>query len=220
MEKKGLKFNTDTLLLILILSLYVIGFLLYPYLPEKVPSHWNIRGEVDGYTGKFNHILFMPTFTLGLFLLLKVVPKIDPRAENYKKFTGVYEGFKVVFVLFMWGIYIITLLAGLGYSLPVGKLVSIGVGVLFIFIGNYFGKIKHNYTFGIKTPWTLASEEVWNKTHRVSGPLWVIAGFLWIVSIFVSETIGFIVGMVSIFSVAIFGFVYSYIIYKKLYGQK
>ncbi|MGB9840888.1 SdpI family protein [Thermovenabulum sp.] len=220
MEKRGLKFNTDTLLLILILSLYVIGFLLYPYLPERVPSHWNIRGEVDGYTGKLSHILFMPTFTLGIYLLLMVVPRIDPKSENYKKFAGVYQGFKVVFVLFMFGLYLVTLLAGLGYSLPVGKIVRVAIGIMFIFIGNYFGKIRHNYTYGIKTPWTLASEEVWNKTHRVSGPLWVIAGFVWVLSVLMNETLAFITGMISIFSVTIFGFVYSYIIYKKLYGQK
>jgi len=220
MVKRGLAVNRDTLLIVFIISLYIIGFLLYPYLPEKVPSHWNIKGEVDGFTNKFSHVVFMPTFTLGLFLLLTIVPRIDPKSENYKKFSGVYEGFKVVFVFFMGALYIITLFAGLGYAVPVGKIVRIAIGILLVYIGNYFGKVRHNYTFGIKTPWTLASEEVWNKTHRVSGPLWVISGLIWILSVFVSETAAFIVGLVIIFTITLFGFIYSYVIYRKFYGQK
>lgn len=112
-----------------------------------------------------------PTLILGLYLLMSFAPKIDPKAENYKKFQGVFRGFRILIVLVLAGIYVATLLYALGTPLSIGKVSIFTIGLMLIFVGNYFGKVRHNYTFGIKTPWTLANEEVWNRTHRVSGPL-------------------------------------------------
>ncbi|MDD4570147.1 MAG: SdpI family protein [Tepidanaerobacteraceae bacterium] len=203
----------------LIISLYILGYLLYPYLPERVPSHWNISGQVDGYSSKTFHVLFFPSMTLALYVLMSFAPILDPRPENYKKFQGVYEGFRWVMVGFFIVLYVVTTLFALGFPLSIGKIVRFGIGVLLVFIGNYFGKIKHNYTFGIKTPWTLANEEVWNKTHRSSGPLWVAAGLIWILSIFIAEKPAFIVSMGVLIIVSFYGFIYSYILFQKLKNQ-
>ena len=116
-------------------------------------------------------------------------------------------------------LYMATTLYALGYPLSMGKIVRFAIGLLLVFIGNYFGKIRHNYTFGIKTPWTLASEEVWNKTHRISGPLWVVAGLIWMLSIFITEKLAFAIAMGSIIVVSIYGFAYSYILFQKLKNQ-
>jgi len=203
-------------LIVFILALYVIGFLLYPYLPDMIPTHWNINGEVDGYSTKTFYVLFFPSLMLGIYLLMTFAPMLDPRIDNYKKFTAVVAGFRTVMVVIFALIYLATMATVLGYPVSVSKVVRFAIGYMLIFTGNYFGKVRHNYTFGIKTPWTLANEEVWNKTHRFSGPLWVVAGFIWMLSIFLKDNLAFIIDMASLMIVSIIGMVYSYILYKKL----
>ena len=203
----------------IIVVLYIFGFFIYPYLPERVPSHWNMAGEVDGYSSRIFHILFLPTLILLLYLLMSFAPILDPRPDSYKKFQNIFEGFRWLMVGFMVLLYIVTTLFALGYPLSIGKTMRFAIGLLLAFIGNYFGKIKHNYTFGIKTPWTLANEEVWNKTHWVSGPLWVITGLIWMLSIFIAEKLSFFICMSLLIIVSLYGIVYSYILFKKLQNQ-
>ncbi|MFO7152743.1 MAG: SdpI family protein [Bacillota bacterium] len=219
-EKKRSALPVNWLLLGLIASLYIVGIAVYPRLPDMVPSHWNISGQVDGYMSKTAHIVFLPTMVLGIYLLLSIAPVIDPKPESYEKFRSVYEVFRVILVLIFSTLYIATTLYAIGVPISIGKLMMLIMGLMFVFLGNYMGKIRHNYTFGIKTPWTLANEEVWNKTHRISGPLWVAAGFVWILSLFLKEEIGFFLGMGSIFAVTIFGFVYSYLLFRRIKNQK
>lgn len=219
-EKKRSALPVNWLLLGLIASLYIVGIAVYPRLPDMVPSHWNISGQVDGYMSKTAHIVFLPTMVLGIYLLLSIAPVIDPKPESYEKFRSVYEVFRIILVLIFSTLYIATTLYALGVHISIGKLMMLIMGLMFVFLGNYMGKIRHNYTFGIKTPWTLANEEVWNKTHRISGPLWVAAGFVWILSLFLKEEIGFFLGMGSIFAVTIFGFVYSYLLFRRIKNQK
>jgi uncharacterized membrane protein len=215
-KKTKFRLPINWFIIALILSLYIFGYFLYPYLPERVPSHWNISGQVDGYNSRTFHITFFPSMILGLYVLMSFAPVIDPRSENYKKFQGVYEAFRLVMVGFLLILYVATTLFALGYPLSISKIVRFAIGVLLVFIGNYFGKIRHNYTFGIKTPWTLASEEVWNKTHRISGPLWVIAGVVWMLSIFIAEKPSFVISMGALFLVSLYGSIYSYILFQKL----
>ncbi|MFY9216947.1 MAG: SdpI family protein [Tepidanaerobacteraceae bacterium] len=203
----------------LILSLYVLGYFLYPHLPEQVPSHWNMAGEVDGYSSRTFHILFFPSLILFLYLVMSFAPVLDPRPESYRKFQGVYEGFRYLMIGFLMLLYMATTLYALGYTFSIGKIVRFAIGLLLVFTGNYFGKIRHNYTFGIKTPWTLASEEVWNKTHRMSGPLWVVVGFIWMISVLIAEKLAFAISMGSLMIVSIYGCVYSYILFQRLKNQ-
>jgi uncharacterized membrane protein len=213
-KKKFLPINW--LLIVFILALYIIGYLLYPLLPDMMPTHWNLKGEVDGYSSKTYYVLFFPSLILALYLLISFAPKFDPRPESYEKFTGVVAVFRTLMVLIFAVIYLAPMALVLGYTVSIAKLIRFSIGILLVFIGNYFGKIRHNYTFGIKTPWTLASEEVWNKTHRTSGPLWVIAGIIWIVSIAIPDKTAFIINMVVLGIATFYGFIYSYILFKKI----
>jgi len=203
----------------LIMSLYVLGYFLYPYLPERVPSHWNMAGQVDGYSSRIFHVLFFPSMILFLYIFMAIAPILDPKPESYKRFQNVYEWFRYFMVGFLVLLYVATTLFALGYPLSIGKIVRFAIGLLLIFIGNYFGKIRHNYTFGIKTPWTLANEEVWNKTHRISGPFWVVTGLIWMLSVFIDEKLAFAIGMGSLMIVTIFGCIYSYVLFQKLKNQ-
>jgi len=194
----------------------IVGYFAYPRLPERVPTHWNIAGEVDGWGSAWQGAFLFPLIILGVFLLMIILPKIDPKKRNYAQMGKAYSTIVLMLIGFLSIVYYGTLGAALGYFNGTPALVQIGVGIVFIIIGNYMGKIKHNYFLGIRTPWTLASEEVWYKTHRMAGPLWVISGLLFIGISFFSEA--FITSMILfiIIAIAFIPIVYSFIIYKRL----
>ena len=147
-----------------------------PTLPARIPMHWNIAGEIDSWGGR-GSAFFVPLLALGLNLMFAVLPKIDPRRANYVRFAGAYMVFRLVYNLFMLGMTIITLVSAYRPgNLAVGQLVSAGIGALFCVLGNYMPRFKPNYFIGIRTPWTLASEQVWYQTHRLGGVLWFWGG--------------------------------------------
>ena len=158
--------------------LLLAAVVVYPHLPERVPIHWNFQGQVDGYGSRAFGAFFAPLLCVGIYLLMLFLPLIDPKRQNYARFAGAYRLLRWGMVLFFSGLYLVTLLVSLGYLLDVGALVKAGVGMLLMLIGNFMGQFRHNYFVGIRTPWTLASEEVWDRTHRLSARLWVAAGLL------------------------------------------
>lgn len=211
----------DWLLLSTVLSTFVIGFILYPRLPDQIPLHWNIHGEVDRYGDKLQSTFLLPGVNLLLFILLFALPKIDPRKQSYLKFNNVYTIFRWIMHIFLAIIYLLTLLhaimgpEGVPTFLDISNIVPFFVSILFIIIGNYLGKIKDNFFVGIRTPWTLSSKEVWFKTHRLAGKLFVLSGILGMIGSLFNGTISFImlIGPVMISSVV--SIVYSYFAYQK-----
>ena len=146
-------------LLALCLFSFCVQLALYPSLPETVPIHWNAAGEVDGWAGK-PAVLLLGLLPFGLTVLFAALPKIDPKKESYRKHMKVYRPLSALFVLFFIGMVWLVMLSALEFKLPVGGLISAGIGLIFIFIGNYMPRIRPNYTFGIRLPWTLANETV------------------------------------------------------------
>lgn len=147
-------------------------------------------------------------------ILFWFLPKFDPKREKYQQFADVWEIFQSSFVIFMLYVYAVSLYAAMA-KIDVGGLVMLGIGLLFVLLGNYMGKIRQNYFVGIKLPWTLSNEEVWNRTHRVGGWCFVLAGILMVLGAYLKIVMGwlFVVAMVICLIVPI---VYSYIIYKKI----
>ncbi len=211
----------DWILLIFILSTFGIGFILYSQLPEQIPMHWNISGEVDRYEDKLMGILVMPGMNLVFFVLFLVLPKIDPRKENFQKFGQVYTIFRWMIHLFLAILYFLTLYHALKGPeeipsfLRISFIVPFLVSLLILLIGNYLGKIKDNYFIGIRTPWTLSSKTVWYKTHRVASKLFVLSGILGMIGSFFQGTISFILLLVPLFASVIYITIYSYIAYRK-----
>jgi uncharacterized membrane protein len=158
----------------------VFGLYFYSKLPDVIPVHWNFAGEADNFGSKTTHLIMMSLIVLGMMLLFKFLPKLDPKKAQYEKFDEVYELIQLLIVGFMSYVYLITILAGIDAKVNVSYAVMVGMGAMFIIMGNYMGKIRQNYFVGIKTPWTLDNEEVWNKTHRLGGWCFVIAGLLFI----------------------------------------
>lgn len=209
----------DWPLILIILCNFLAGAALYSHMPEQMPGHWNFKGEVDRYTSRFGGAFGPPLVTAGIYAMMVVLPFIDPRRENYRKFAGAYRIMKFVLVVFMTLIYFITLLSVFGYQVPVDRATMAGVSLLFIVLGNYMGQIRHNYFVGIKTPWTLADEQVWQKTHRLGGRLWVAAGLLSLAASLAGGIIGWAVMGVSLGTATVIPIVYSYLEFRRKAGN-
>ncbi|OPX86794.1 MAG: Immunity protein SdpI [Pelotomaculum sp. PtaB.Bin104] len=201
---------------LLIVAALVLGAVIYPQLPERVASHWNFRGEVDGYSSRFWGAFGIPLMTAGIYLLMLFVPLIDPRRENYENFAGAYRAIKAATVIFMICIHLVVVLSVLGFQVPVGKVIPAGVSLLILIIGSRMGQLRHNYFVGIKTPWTLASEEVWQKTHRLGGRIWVAAGILGLAGALLGGSAGALVLAAALALAVIVPVVYSYLVYRRI----
>ena len=148
----------------------------YPSLPPTVATHWNLRGTPDGFSSRLIAVSIGPLVILGLMLLFNVLPKVDPRRENYAKFVSAYWLFANAVIVFMLIVHGIVVATGLGYSVRIDRLMPLFIGLLFVVIGNYLTRVEPNWFIGIRTPWTLSSDTVWRKTHRTGGWLMVIGG--------------------------------------------
>lgn len=198
----------------LIIAMLLTGRAVYDQLPEQMPKHRNIQGQVDSYWSKLGGVLTLPLIVLAMVVLFRFLPKIDPKKANYEKFGNVWEIMQFVIIGFMVYTYGISLLVTLHPEYSINPFMLWWLGVLFIIIGNYMGKIKHNFFVGVKTPRTLANEDIWKKTHRLSWLLWVIGGLLFLAQAFILKYIAvtFVIIMIITVLVPIW---YSYWLFKK-----
>jgi uncharacterized membrane protein len=216
MRKISSILKQDWLIIILILLGFAIGAYFYPLLPDKVPIHWNFQGEINGYGSKWFGAFGLPLINLALYVMLFVLPYIDPKRKNYADFQSTYQFIKYLLIVFFLGIEVFTLLLATGAVVNQPMFIQILISLLFILLGNVMGRVKHNYFVGIKTPWTLANEDVWRKTHRLAAPLWVIGGIVNILlaalgASFNGISFGIIVAIITIVPM-----VYSYFAYQKI----
>jgi uncharacterized membrane protein len=170
--------KTEIIPLLFILIACVSSIYFYKHFPETVPSHWNINGEVDAYSSKTFGAFMLPAISIFMYVLFFFIPYLDPKKDRYAQFEKTYHVFKGILIVFMVTLYLFMGMNGLGYNYPVGTLIPVMIGILFIVLGNYMSKIKPNWFMGIRTPWTLSSEENWNKTHRLGAKIFVIGGIL------------------------------------------
>ncbi|MFA6254535.1 MAG: SdpI family protein [Patescibacteria group bacterium] len=212
-------FKTEIIPIVLIILSVLASFYFYANFPDKVPTHWNYKGEIDGWSGKTFAAFFFPGLNLGMYLLFLVFPYLDPKKDRYAEFAKVYHVFKGLMVAVMTAIYFYVGLAGLGYELPVTMVIPPAIGILFVVLGNYMGKIKSNWFMGIRTPWTLSSEEVWNKTHRLGGKLFMIMGLFMIFGAILPPAIFWWLFVAGIAIVSLVPMVYSYLLYRKNRNQ-
>lgn len=192
---------------------------LYPFLPDQIPVHWDIQGNV-AYDGK-STFLFLCALPLLMAALLVFLPKIDPRKKNYAKFGKYYDYFCMFMMVFL---LIVNLIVASESFFPghisVGIVVQVLIGVMFLFLGNMMPKFKSNFFVGIKTPWTLSNTDVWNRTHRLAGGMMFAAGLLIILTCFwLPQEISFWLLMVLVMISVLVPTVMSYLWYKKITGS-
>ena len=210
MKKK----NSMILILTTIITLLpiIVGVMLYDKLPEQIPSHFNFQGEVDAYMAKNAMIFGMPLGLAALNVFVFFMLNADPKKENADGFAKLIGLCTAPFISCM--IVPISMFHALGYETPIHIILPCFIGVLFILLGNYMPKVKQNYTVGIKIPWTLNDENNWNKTHRLSGILYVIGGIILIISSLAQFTNNYTMFFVLILCTVV-PYIYSYSLYKK-----
>lgn len=187
----------------------------YPSLPEQIPMHWNIDGSVT-YNSK-GQIFLMCGMAVFFAFMVDVLPKIDPRRKNYRKFDAYYDSFCVIMQIFMLAMNGIILLESFRPgTVSVPMVTMTGVGILFLFIGNILPKIKSNFYMGIKTPWALSSDEVWRKTHRLGGKCFFLAGLFMLISAFLPSRKSVYLGtFLCVMTACILPGIMSYIWWKR-----
>ena len=208
MIKKHLK----TLIITSILTLLpiVAGIYLWNTLPEQIPSHWNVNGEIDGWSSKPFFVFGLPGIMLAAQWLCVLGTAADPKKANHSD---------KVMHLVLWIIPVLsivlsamTYMTALGHTVRVEMIMPLIIGLVFTIIGNYLPKCKQSYTVGIKLPWTLSSEENWNRTHRFAGRLWLVCGLGIMLTAFIG---GFWVFLPIVLVMVLVPTLYSYILYRK-----
>jgi len=208
-------FKTEILPILLIFFSIISSGLMFLQMPQKIPTHWNFQGEIDNWGNSSSHILTINLVMIGMYLLFLFLPYIDPHKKRYEQFKKTYHIFKNILLSFLAIIFFLTNLNAVGHKINISLWIPILVGILFIIIGNYMAKIKMNWFMGIRTPWTLSSEEVWNKSHRLGGKLFIIAGLLIAVNGFFPPAYRVPIFIAVIAMILIGTFLGSYLIYLK-----
>jgi len=206
--------KSEIIIIGIVLISFAIGIYVFPEMPQKIASHWNSQGEVNGYMSKFWGIFLMPIISVGLFLLFVIIPRIDPYKSNIEKFRKYYDNFILLIILFLFYIYLLTIFWNMNYRFNMITLLSPAFAILFYYSGVLIENAKMNYFIGIRTPWTLSSEKVWDKTHKIGGKLFKIAGIIAILGILFQSYAIFLI-LVPMLLSAIYSVVFSYIEYQK-----
>ena len=207
-----IKKNKVTLVITTLIMLLpmLVGLLLWNKLPDQIPTHWDINGEIDGWSSKAFAVFGFPCLLLAVHWLCMFASCADPKSKNYHhKMIALVLWICPVLGLVLNSIVYAT---ALGYQLSVEIIMPLLTGLMFIIVGNLLPKCRQSYTMGIKLPWTLHNEENWNKTHRFGGKVWVAGGVITMATAFVGSfwlLMGVLVVMVAAPTL------YSYLYYKK-----
>ncbi len=200
--------------LILMAAMFILSAVIWPSAPDRIPVHWDITGQVDRFGGKFEGLFLLPLMTVGIYLMLLFLPRLDPKRANYEKFAGVYRIIRTLLVVFMAGLHGVIIASVQGAGIDVSMAVMVMVGLMLAVLGNYFGKLKPTWFVGIRTPWTLTSELSWVKTHRLGGKFFVGFGLLLALAGIVGEGWLFLVVMGMFMASIVFLLIYSYLVWK------
>jgi uncharacterized membrane protein len=209
-------FRANIICFLMIAATVAVAIILYPNLPDQIPTHWNLEGEVDDYTAKPWGVAILPLSAILVFVVMRLIPVISPKGFRTDKFMDVIDVFTVTLVGFMCGVAVLVLLEANGQDIRINEMIFTGVGLLFIVLGNYMGKVRKNFFIGIRTPWTLASDEVWSRTHRLGGKVLILIGLFMILNSFVRFSERWLIAAIVV--VALIPVVYSYVIYRKIEG--
>lgn len=208
--------RTHLLAAALVAVSFALGAWLYGRLPDPVPTHFDAHGVANGWMPKPWGVFVMPLVQVGLWLLLAVLPAISPRGYRMERFGGVYERIVVFVLAFMTVVCGLALAQASGAHVALPRVIVALVGALDVGIGNYLGKTTPNFFVGVRTPWTLASPEVWTRTHRLAGWLFVASGVAMIVAAVLFREPFWAVALIAV--PAIVPIVHSYVVYKRIEG--
>jgi uncharacterized membrane protein len=196
-------------------AMWAFALGVYARLPQRVPSHWNLQGQVDGWMEKPWGPLMQPLVATLMLGVLWVLPRIDPRRANVERFADDRRLLVNLLILFLAVVQVATLGQALGWPVEVDRVILAAIGLLFVGLGNYLPRIRSNWFMGIRTPWTLSSERVWRETHRVGGRAFVGAGLLMAAAALLPQAARpWMIGVAIAVAVAL-PLVYSYVAWRR-----
>ncbi len=204
--------------LVIVVASFAAPAWLYPGLPDRIPTHWNIKGEVDGYGGKWTLFLF-PIMMVPMLLLFYFLPALSPKHFEVDAFRPTYlyiMDLVLGLFAFMQGVLLYTVYQAVhgDNSFDIGRGFSAGIFLFFGLMGNVLGKVRKNFYIGIRVPWTLASDRVWNDTHRLGAWVMVAAGAIGFLLTILGARSGS--AMVVLFGSMLIPLIYSFVHYKAL----
>lgn len=209
---------TTIIILLLIIISFGIGFYFYPQLPDTVASHWNSQGMVDGYMSKFWGTFLMPVILIFMYGIYFIIPKIDPLKNNIESFRKQYNILITLISVFLFYIFILTIAWNIGKEFNMNNFILPAMGIFIYYMGHLLKYAKRNWFVGIRTPWTLSGDYVWDKTHKIGSLLFKIIGIITLLGMLVPNY-GFYLTIFSLIGSVIFLFVFSYILYQKQNNQ-
>lgn len=194
-----------------------VGLWLWPHMPARVPVHWGVHGQANGYASRLWGVAMWPLVIATLAALTVLLPAISPRRFEIRPFADIYGVLMLAIQGVMLVLGIAAMLAGAGHAVPMATIAPLAIGVLLMVLGNYMGKLRRNFFIGIRTPWTLASEAVWERTHRLAGWLFVLAGVAMVIAAPIPAALWLSLGAVVV--ACLVPAVCSYFIYRRLEGR-
>jgi uncharacterized membrane protein len=159
-------------------AMFALAAACWSLVPDRIPVHWNIHGEADGFGGKVAGLLMLPLVALATYALTLALPRFDPLRANYESFASAYGAIRLAITLFLATFQTVIVLVALGYPVDMNTAVGLALGIMFIVFGGVMGKIRPNWFVGVRTPWTLSSRLSWTKTHRLAGWLFIAMGLV------------------------------------------
>ncbi|HEY8483749.1 MAG TPA: SdpI family protein [Longimicrobiales bacterium] len=201
--------------LVVVAGMFVLALAVFPWLPERIPVHWNARGEADGWAGRWPGAFIGPLVGLGVWVLLWLLPKIDPRRARYEAFWGTYWLIANLVIVFLALLEVLMLGAALGWGIDVTQVVLIAVGILFVVLGRQLPRVQPNWWMGIRTPWTLEDDRVWRETHELAGRTFVAGGLLTVVGALLPAEVRPWVALAGLGLAGFVPVVYSYLAWRR-----
>jgi uncharacterized membrane protein len=207
----------EAIIWLILLLPFIYSIIVWNKLPDRVPTHFDIKGEPNDYSGKAFALLLLPVTNIVIYFILFFIPRIDPRKKNYEAFGSSYQNIRILIHLFFVGMFIfITQTTSGGHPLKLNAFLS-GMLLFFALLGNYMRTVRSNFFVGIRTPWTLSNDMVWRKTHELGGKIWFYSGIiLAIVVFFLPQMAAAIVMFCGVFLMVIIPVIYSYLEYRKI----
>ena len=189
----------------------IFGLAVFNQLPQRVPIHWGITGEIDGYADRGFAVVLLPIVALIVLLLLGNIQRLDPIQRNYPAIQPTINRYGLLISLFLMLLHVIILLSAMGMELNMLRLILAGTGALFVLLGNELGRLRPNSLAGIRVPWTLTDEDVWRQSHRVGGRIMVASGLGMMVCVLLLPPNIMVMCVIAIIAAMVVGmFGYSY----------
>ena len=173
----------DYVSLVAIAAMFLTALVVWNRVPNELPIHWNLAGEIDRYGNKYQGLLLLPLLALGSYLLTLFLPKIDPKRKELDN-PMLLSFIRLIIISILVVMYFAIVATALGYTVSIPQICSLSIGLVFIFLGNVMPKVQSNWFVGVRTPWTLQSEHSWFMTHRLAGWIMTIGGLLLVISSF------------------------------------